>query len=87
MADFQEALARWGSEGYFGDRIREVDPLAEVDFEPEGYPYSIRIRPSLPQYRDAVIRAALAHRPIGIAVSVIKEVDDWIEGALVGIDK
>jgi hypothetical protein len=76
--NFQEALAKWGTQDYFEGKIRDVDPWAEVDFEPMGYPYSIRIRPSHPQYRHAVIRVALAHRALGTAVSVLKEVDDWI---------
>jgi len=65
-----------GPERWFRDEMERVDSLCQVDFEIE-IPYAIRIRPSHPRYRDALIRQAFRCAPLGATVSVIKEVDDW----------
>jgi hypothetical protein len=71
--NFLNAMQIWGSQGYFIDRMQEIDAWVEVDFDK--IPYSIWIRPSHPNYRQALIRAAHEYRPMGAAVYVVKEVD------------
>ena len=65
------------TEYQFREHLRYVDSLVDVDFNPEGFPYCIRVRPSHPRYRERLIVAAYWNRPMGVAVSVVKEVDDW----------
>ena len=60
----------------FLDKMREVDSLCEIQFWIE-VPMAVRIRPSHPRYRDALREQSELHRPIGLAVSIVKEVDDW----------
>lgn len=65
------------TEGYFKEKLLEIDSLCEVDFHPPEAPFAIRVRPSHPRYRTALIEAAFGAIPIGVLVSVVKEVDDW----------
>jgi hypothetical protein len=65
------------TEASFLRQMRNVDPACSVDFYIE-VPHAIRIRPSHPAYREALVRRALLERPIGLLVSVTKEVDDWV---------
>lgn len=62
----------------FEEAMWKVDSLAVVQFNPEdGPPMSVRIVPSSPDYRAALILQANYHRPMGVVVSVMKLVDDW----------
>jgi len=61
---------------YFLDKMRKVDSFCDVQFEIE-VPYAIRIRPSHPRYRATLREQADFYRPIGLLVSIVKEVDDW----------
>lgn len=65
------------SEKEFADKMREVDCFCIVDFSVPGVPYAIRIRPSTPRLRNALIEQAKQYRVIGVLVSVVEEVDDW----------
>lgn len=72
-----EVFAYMGTEAYFKQSLLEIDSLCEVDFHPPEAPFAIRVRPSHPRYRAALIDKAFGIRPIGVVVSVVKEVDDW----------
>jgi len=63
-----------GTQEYFRQRVLLVDALAEVHFDIE-IPYAIRVRPSHPRYFEAVCKRVLEEKPVGILVSVMKEVD------------
>ena len=70
-------LAYASTEQYFRDKILEVDPSCEVQFDIE-VPMAVRIRRiSTPMHRDVLREQANLYRPIGLAVSIVKEVDDW----------
>jgi hypothetical protein len=60
----------------FEELMQQIDPHCEVSEDTQNM--AIRIRPSRPQYRDQLIKAALQHRPIGVRLNVVREVDDWI---------
>jgi hypothetical protein len=63
---------------FFKDRMYEVDSLCEVEEHPTIL-MCLRIRPSHPRYRDKLRNQAQLNRPIGVLISVMKEVDDFIE--------
>jgi len=62
-----------GTEGYFKDRILEVDALAEVDFD--SIPYGIKIRPSHPRYFDRICRVAWEQKTMGTRLIIMREVE------------
>lgn len=70
-------LHYFGTEAYFREELERIDVLCQIDFQPEGFPYSVRVRPSHPRYRAALIARAKQVKTMGVCVGVVKEVDDW----------
>jgi hypothetical protein len=64
------------TEHYFKAKMIEIDPRCEVLFEIK-IPCAIRIRPSNPKYRDSLRKQSEMERPMGVLVSIVKEIDDW----------
>jgi hypothetical protein len=64
------------TEGYFVEKMHEVDSLCEVDFET--YQFGIRLRPSHPRYREALIEQANLYRTAGIVLYAVREVDEQV---------
>lgn len=61
----------------FRDKMYRIDPMCEVTEHPT-VACCIRIRPSNTEYRNRLIDAAMYYRPIGLLVSIVKEVDEFI---------
>jgi hypothetical protein len=68
--------AQYGTLDWFTHQLRVIDPGCEVTEHPT-VPFVLRIRPSDPQYREALRERANEVQLPGISVSIVGDVDDF----------